>query len=214
MNAQEIIQNIKPIYDKYHVLPGVRKHMILAASVGNFLCKQLAIPSETVVAALLLHDIGSVVKFRIDSPLSKDASKEEQKQLLIAQQKIKERFGEEEHSATANILVDIGVDKNIQEIINKAQYSRAKEISSESVEVQICWYADYRVAPSGVVSVDKRAEDIAHRYHKRPHFNKEQFESHIAILKRIEQDLFRTIDCTPEDVNPKSIQEHLILPIN
>jgi hypothetical protein len=213
MNAQEIIRDIELIYDTYYVLPGVRTHMMLAASVGHFLCKQLAIPSERVVAALLLHDIGSVVKFRIDSPLSKEASKEEQEQLLIAQQKIKERFGSKEHGATANILVDLGVDKAVQELINKAQYSRAKEIVDESREIKICWYADYRVAPSGVVSVDKRAEDILQRYQSRAHFNKEQFHSHIALLKRIEQELFRNLQCSPEDINPKSIQEHLILPL-
>jgi len=162
---------INEIYTQYHIVKNLQNHMYRVASVGSlvidFLDESIKLDKDIVIRTLLLHDLGNILKFDFNSNLLNKGDVEKIK-------KIREEFilkyGNDEHSVTQNIVRKIGVEDKILEILENTGSSKVYSvIDSDNWYFKICSYADFRVAPYGVVSIDERFDDVVKRYEGRDH---------------------------------------------
>lgn len=58
---------IQEIYRRYSIPPNLERHMLQVAAVGEYICTHWSGPelnSQLILQALLLHDLGNIVKFK------------------------------------------------------------------------------------------------------------------------------------------------------
>ncbi len=112
--------------------------------------------------AALFHDVGNLVKYDFGIIPIENVDFWKQKQ-----QEIKRKYGADDHEATKKMLAEIGVTAEISKIILDKSFGRAVEISwSETWEVKTLLYADNRVLPHGIGSLEDRLADVRVRYSK------------------------------------------------
>ncbi|MFW5866093.1 MAG: HD domain-containing protein [Nanoarchaeota archaeon] len=212
MKCSDIIQTIDDIYDHFSIPFFLRTHMKTVASIGEFLCRYLDtdLDSDCIVAALLLHDLGNVVKFDLDSSLSKQlCSSKEKEQLQQLQSDLKVRYGKSAPEATKQMIEELGVPDKIKWLVDNANWINIENVrDGDSVELKICAYADYRVSPKCIVSLEERLADLRRRYYDHPHTNQlseDEVEKRNVAYHDIEKQLFSKADIAPDDITEETI---------
>lgn len=147
--------------------------MLKAAAVGKIVIDNLDINVDTnaILQALLLHDMGNIIKFDLEnfsSLLGNQLSQIEkwkkiQKEFIL-------KYGNNEHIATCIIAKEIGVSLPIYSLIKDHNNANAKQAAEKNdFNLKICFYGDLRVGPFGVLSINKRFEELLVRYKNRNH---------------------------------------------
>ena len=119
MKSQEIISSIQSIYDRFQIPPNIQDHMRRVASVGAMICDHWEgkkISKDDIVASLLLHDLGNIVKVPLENPNSKMLEQLADKIEYWRQvkQKTIKLYGKGAHEATKNMMREINVMASIQ----------------------------------------------------------------------------------------------------
>jgi hypothetical protein len=159
MDSAEIISSINEIYDRFHIMPSLQMHMKRVAAVAELILTAVSysikIDKDDVIAALLLHDLGNIVKFKLeDDPAWKKI-----------QQKTIAKYGSVDHEVTEKMIQELGVSDRVASLISGMGFDNLHNvIESDDIELKICLYADQRVAPRGVVSLHERFADLRKRY--------------------------------------------------
>ena len=114
-----------------------------------------AIDWEAATKAALLHDIGNVIKFDLDSfpELLGDELprieywRGEQKRLI-------EKYGSDDHAATDKMLSELKVSEPIREAIQTKSFGNAKETAaSNNWLVKILFYSEKQRHSTGIIQV-------------------------------------------------------------
>ncbi len=201
---------IAQIYDHYRIMPNLQTHMYRVAGVGDCLCDhmQVKVDRDAVVAACLLHDMGNIIKF--DLAVFPEFCEPEG---LAYWQDVKDdfhaKYGWDEHVATQLIVKEIGVSARVYELINAIGFLEAKEnFETQDLAKKICSYADMRVAPHGVVSLEARLADLEQRYGgKYPSVeDQEKRRTFRDYMQKIEKQIFAECDIRPEEITEESVQ--------
>lgn len=214
-NFKDSKMNILEIYRKYQIMPQLEEHMLRVAGVADVILENLILApalSERergeVVLACLLHDIGNIVKF--DFSVFPETTVEKG---LEYWQKIKaetiEKYGADSHTATHNMLKEFGVLERVLELVDSIGFSQAKEnMESQDFAKKICAYADMRVLPRGVGSLEERMQDLRVRYKNHPEgaHNREVFEQ---SLREIEKQIFMHCKLRLEEITEEKIKEKI-----
>ncbi len=208
---------ILEIYKKYQIMPQLAEHQFKVAAVGFFISDCLieaGVFSEKekreVVSACLLHDMGNIIKF--------DFSKT--KTFLNLQldfnhwEKVKadfiEKYGKDEHVGTIEIIRELGVGPRIVELVDAVGFNQAESnLQSGDLSKQICAYADMRVTPKGVRSLEERFEDLRVRYESKRIEVGGGEEERISFednLRKIEKEIFLKAGISPEAVSEESLK--------
>lgn len=203
---------IQKIYDTYRIMPSLQLHMLRVTSVAKYICESINVKVNTpqIIEACLLHDMGNILKFNMD--LFPEFFQPEGKEYW---QHIKEdfelRYGTNEHEATLHIAKELGVEKRVLELIDVFQFSLAKEnYESHDMDRMICAYADMRVKPSQVVSLEERLLDGRNRFKLRHLEEDESFFNAMSLyLNNIEKEIFSKTVITPLDINEKTITPYI-----
>lgn len=217
MDAKEVIENINTIYNRFKVPRDLQRHMKLVAAVTAQLCTQAQedVDKDLLVACALLHDIGNIVKFSFDPRLNiKNVESEEE--LKQTQIEIKEKYGANDHEATMNMVKELSANKEIITILDEANWLEVPHLIEKSnLQPMILAYADYRVAPAGVVSVEDRIKDVQERYSLKlkDKFDVDLFTRSAQAYRLLEKKIFEKMSGSPQDITDESIQEFLILPM-
>lgn len=208
------MKSILDIYQHYQIMPQLAEHQLRVAAVGELLGEHMdvAVDTHNVTAALLLHDMGNITKFDFGEenlqrmPGLVDPAQvpywEGVKQEFIA------RYGStDSHVVTIKIVRELGVTPRILKLVDSVGFEEGIA-SAEAVELepQICSYADERVAPRGVVSLEERLADLRIRYHNHPEgkYNREQFEE---AMRQTERRIFQHCNIRPEEITEQAIAE-------
>ena len=86
------------------------------------------------------------------------------------------------------MFIEINLDPSIIEIINSKSFSNAIIIaSSANLENKILLYADMRVAPSGIVNLKDRLDEVHLRHPK--YVNNPDFSTLATAVEKIEQEI-------------------------
>ena len=205
------MKNIVDIYKDYNIPPWLQMHQYRVAAVAATLFDAhiasggLLTGRNEIISAGLLHDMGNIAKFNFESPVlpMTDEEKIYWKEVQIS---ITSRYGVSAHAATLAIIAEIGVSPRIREIIDSISFSTCDEIEKSSdMPIKIMQYADMRVVPAGVVSLDARVEDMYVRYaHKRKR-DDARIAQLVEAMKKIERSLFSGLPLMPADITETSV---------
>lgn len=188
--------------------------MLTVAAVGQYIIAHWqgpALDGPSITAALLLHDVGNLVKFDlsesarvIEPALFTDEWRERQRSM-------REKYGAYSHQATLSMLRELEVPEKIQQLVRGMDASNVCAIASDSWEQQICQYADLRVTPRGVVSLEERLQDLHERYaSKYPNWSDTLFAENGECAKKIEQALQNHTSADITSVPAEKIQAYLV----
>lgn len=157
------------IYRAYRVPPNLQRHLLRVAAVGKLICDNWAGPSlnaTRIVAALLLHDIGNIVKADYDR--FPELFPEEMKNLgywKAIQNWMRSRFGGSDLDASVGVASELGVSESVVRLIQEKQFLNNIDTAAKSdFDVKIAAYADQRVGPHGVLTLEERLAEARRRY--------------------------------------------------
>ncbi len=164
------------LMDRYSMLPNIVEHSYRVCQVATFLAKAVSHPENgldpaLIVAASLLHDITKT-------------------------RSLKTR---EKHAGTGGeLLEDLGYPQVAEVVRGHVQIKEGDDLGSIS-EVHIINYADKRVRHETVVSLEERFVDLMDRYGKTSEVRIRLGRMREKAFE-IEENLFRRIDLTPDDL--------------
>jgi phosphohistidine swiveling domain-containing protein len=200
----------------YRVPPNLKLHLLRVAAVGDWICHHWRGPSinrTRIKMALLLHDIGNIVK--ADYERTPGLFPEELRNLrywMAVQENVRRRFGDTDTAASAAIARDIGVPANVVQLMTDKQFVNNEETArSQNWDQKIAAYADQRVSPHGVTSLDARLWEAKERYRDVPtaSVNMPTFEALVAAAKAIETQLSEWCDARLNDLNNEVIEPYI-----
>jgi 5'-deoxynucleotidase YfbR-like HD superfamily hydrolase len=213
--------NILDIYKKYQIMPQLQEHQLRVAAVGGVICEHFAplpnpprkgegirqVDRENIVAACLLHDMGNIIKFNLkvtQNLLNRDIDIEYWQTIKDAYVK---KYGNDEHEASMEIAKELDVSRRILDLIDAVGFLTAVP-NAEGADFgkKICQYADDRVGPLGVISLEQRFADLRKRYqnHKYDTQDRDNFEN---SLRKIEKQIFAHCSIRPDEITEEAIAD-------
>ena len=183
--------------------------MLRVAAVAKQICDSVdtEVDADAVVKACLLHDMGNLIKSKLDSAPELFEPEGVEYWEKVKAEMIK-NYGADVHVATLKIVSEATNEEKIIALVNEMAFDEIKEIAkSGSLEVRLALYADMRIGFNGVISIDERFDDIRDRYVPRGRFTEEELELRRSSAKQIEKDIFATSSILPEDINDESVSD-------
>lgn len=219
MDSKDIIKNIDSIYEKFSIPPNLVAHMKKVASVGSLICdniKNISVDRENIVAFLLIHDLGNIIKFRFDNDLVVSMLGTNDENVINHWKKVRENviqnYGKNVIDANKKMACEVGVNDKISHLLEAMDFSKADVIAKGSDwDVKVCAYSDFRVGPFGIVSLRDRLDDLRRRYQghdfdgKEYSFTSERVEFLYECYFEIERQIMKNCSLKPEDINEASI---------
>ncbi len=152
---------IRDLYDKYNIMPQLREHQLRVGGIARLITDD----HDSIVTALV-HDMGNIVKFDLDNPVTLISDVDKWKR---EQAHVRKTYGHDAHEATYAILKEAGLDKYNTHLRDegRAYDNETLDINffeSMSKPALFTLYGDMRVSVVGVVSMQERIEDLERRY--------------------------------------------------
>lgn len=202
------MKNILDVYAEYKLMPQLKEHMFRVAAVASMICDSMNVPTDkdNLILACLLHDMGNIVKFKLDY-FPEFIEPEGLAYWQGIQNEFIAKYGNEEHQATNSIIKEIGVGDRVALLANQNRFTMLCAHSNISdINTKIIHYADMRVGPKGIMSYDERMLDAKERY-KNDHNGIMEIERQklVACGKEIENQIFAQSKIKPEDITDEAI---------
>ena len=218
MNSTAIIQNIHSIYDRFLIPPNLREHMERAACVGQLICDNFNGPKinkEDIIAALLIHDLGNIVKMDLETPdglklLGKEAQNITHWKKV--QQQIIKKYGTDDHKVTEKMASELNTTQRLRFILNhKILLKNDFILNAADYDIKIAAYCDQRIGPFGILPLTVRFAEIKERYGKRTgtNLNTPKLDFFMECGIKIEEQIFKHIALNPEDINNNTILPYI-----
>lgn len=202
--------NIQQIYQKYHIPENLQEHHFRVAGVASLIADNfnLELNKEAIVTVCLLHDMGNLIKFNFDL-YPEFWQKEGVLYWKNIQNEMIRKYGDDEDIATIKIAEEIGVSQDVLDILKNLGFSKSEFVrDGDDFNLKICHYADGRVSPHGVVSLQERHFDGRERYLRKKNFveiKNDRFDEFFQAAKEIEKQIFEHCNIKPEDVKDESV---------
>lgn len=197
---------IGEIYDTLHIHKGLREHMIRVAAVAKYITDAHPndFDAEPIITACLLHDLGNLIKSKIDTfadmyePEGTQYWAERKAEMIAT-------YGDNEDRATERMVRELGVPPEVVRIIDVAKLEHCTELKdADDQSSRLLLYADMRVEPYHIVAVAERFADIRHRYAAQG-LPDETSRSYEAAILEIEEELFADMpDLSPAEITDAS----------
>lgn len=188
-------------------MPILQEHMVRVAYVGKTLGENATenVELNNIIRACLLHDMGNIIKFNLNV-IESAVDDRGIDYWNNVKNKYIEIYGNDEFSATKQICCELGVSERIIELVSNFGTRNVKNvINSGDLNKMIVNYADHRVAPNGIVSLQERILDQHNRFHKS--FSKDVAEEKIKFRKEtdetkyeLEKIIFSRSKSKPKDI--------------
>lgn len=210
---------ISKIYQKYFVSPNLAEHMLKVAAVGSWLTDHFKnkklVNQPIIIQALLLHDLANIIKFDLPKFVHfLSGGEDELQHLIIKQQQVIEKYGKDEHQAMLKMVAELSIKPAVIKILKTLTIVKVPQITNgQDFSLKIALYADYRVAPHGLVSLDERMDDLLVRYAGRERDYKLArpaiMKKNRNLLKQIEKQISDRLDVNLNQLNVKIIEARL-----
>lgn len=147
--------------------------MLRVAAVGKYLAESFVgeAQSQNIVATLLLHDLGNLLKFDLVKGLNLlDESERNLEYWTEKKKQLQEQYSSDEHQATFLMAKETSANDKVLFILQHMGSSHLSEtLESDDWELKICSYSDFRVGPFGYLTVEERFKNILERYEGSSH---------------------------------------------
>lgn len=214
----KVSRNILSIYQVYGLPINLQMHMLRVTAVAMWILERWIgddLNRKEIEETLLLHDIGNLVKVpeeKFESLFPDTYPIESFQYWRNIRESIIKRYGKTDTEATLNIVKEINVSESIIHMIEKKQFVNNKETYlSQDFAIKICAYADQRVSPNGVLSLENRLNEAIIRYRgvENASVNSPNREALIEYAKKIEEQIFKFVHGKPEDITDAAIQNYI-----
>lgn len=202
------MKTITEIYDEYKIMPNLRQHMYRVAAVGEMIIDhlELDVDKDEILQALLFHDMGNLIKFKLGA-IPEFLEPQGLAYWQKVQDEMRDKYGPDEHAAHIAIAHEIGAGDRVAELVDCIGFHNlCKNASSNDWAHKICSYADLRVYPHGVVSLEKRLEDGRKRYDVS--VDDERWDL-IECASKLEQQIFNRCSIDPDDITDDAISSYI-----
>ncbi|MCA9458091.1 MAG: HD domain-containing protein, partial [Nitrospira sp.] len=212
-HARGGLRDIATICRAYRVPPNLKLHLLRVAAFASKICQNWAgakIDQQLIIKALLLHDIGNIVK--ADYRRNPGLFPEEMQNLkywMAVQDMIKEKYGDDDMGATLAIAQDIGVSDNVIKLITEKQFILNDEtLQSDDWNRKIAAYSDQRIGPWGVLSLRERLSEAKRRYKnvEGASVNIRGFEGLVRSAEKIEAQLTENLKFNILTIDDKMLE--------
>lgn len=177
-------------------MPNLADHQLRVAGIAKLITDEWAdkkIAKECVLACLV-HDMGNIVKF--DDKIGE--------KWIAVREEFKVKYGADAHTATCAILDEAGLSVYTKYMQEEADmYGKGGLTLSDfhicSRPALMIMYADLRVVPTGVVSLEERIDDLGKRYGE-PRYERQWdkvFNEYIRTLSKKDPATITESDVTP-----------------
>lgn len=208
---------ISQIYQTFNIPKNLAMHMLWVTSIGALTIENWSGPvidRDRVISALLLHDIGNLIKFELSSSQAKKLySKQELKKLVVFQKQMIGFYGDNADIANILILQELQVNKQIIQLLENHSFDYLPTLlDSENWNEKIVFYADLRVAPWGIVSVAQRVKNLRERYcHRNPDWNNNSlYKKWLNWSTQLEDQLNQQTKIDLESIPQNRIEEKVL----
>lgn len=204
------MRTIGDIYEKYHTMPNLQLHQLRVAAVAMQIADNFDAPlnRKDLAIGCMLHDIGNIVKFRLRAFPELLAGEDVEYWENIQKQYIA-KYGPEEHEANMGLASDIGISESVLGIVDAVGFHNWCMVKDEgSWEHKIASYADSRVAPFGVKSLDDRLMDANKRYADVSHTEDKERDMLYGCIKDVEKEIFSHLSIKSEDITDESVEKY------
>ncbi|NTW14967.1 MAG: hypothetical protein HGA38_01200 [Candidatus Moranbacteria bacterium] len=195
--------NLRQIYERFSVPPNLAEHMETVAQVVRVIRDHWigeSVDWDFIIQAALLHDIGNIVKFDFEAHpefLGDEAKNveywKEVRTDIIA------RYGNDDHLASGNMLREIGVSDELLSTIQNKSFANAIDVAAgNDWNAKILLYADMRVMPHGVTSLEERLADVRRRMPQ--YYRRLDFEELLDAARDIETQITAHLDKAVTDI--------------
>ena len=198
------------IYERYRIPPWLAEHMRRVAAVAVMVFDAQhdragdAQERNELITACLLHDMGNIIKFDLDKLPSPVRTERDHWETVRSD--MISRYGRDEHKATLMILDELGVSNRVRGIIDSIGFLKNAQTRADGdLVTKIAVYADSRVVPSGVASLEERMTDMHERYSDKHPKDEPVTQKNREAIFAIEQELFRNASIAPESITEQSI---------
>jgi hypothetical protein len=202
---------ILDIYEKYNIMPQLMEHQLRVAAAADLICENLEIEidQDNIVKACLLHDMGNIVKFDF-TLLPEVVVQKGQEYWEGVKKEFEQKYGANTHEVTSKIIQEMGVSNRVLELADSVGFSEAfQNMQSNDFGKKICHYADARVGPYGVITLEERLMDLRERYENKGRSlakNPEEREGFENALREMEKQIFAKCKIQPKDITDESIK--------
>ena len=210
MESKHIIKNIKNIYKEYNIPVNLQEHMLRCAAICRLIINHWKGPElnkEDIIATMLIHDMGNIIKFDFESEFNKKVlKKEEIPRLKEIQKEMIKEYSDDSEKADILIAKELEANNKVINLLENLNYELMIEtLESSDFDLKISKYSDLRVSPYGVVSIEERHKEAKIRY---PDIKIDPKLKEAAF--KIETQILDNTDLEPEDINDESIKEFLL----
>ena len=198
---------VSEIYRKYKIMPNLQTHMLRVSSVASIICDNFLKPIDKnlIITAALLHDIGNMVRFKLEV-FPEFLEPEGLKFWSKTQQEFIRKYGKNDYEATYKILRQIGIKPKAFSLIKSMEFKKAPvNAKLKNFEMKICQYSDLRVAPFGILSLEERLREVQNRFMRNKGVSDKEFKHLAESMKKIEKQIFSTTKIRPSDITEEQV---------
>ncbi len=209
------------IYQQYGVPPNLAKHMITVAALGEIIFSHwtgVKIDQKRLVTILLLHDIGNLVKFELDSESSNEMLQNSLPSLsqlkkpfeywLKKQKQMIDKYTKNADLANLTIIKELGFSSDITDLMNDHSFeSLENHLELPRWEKKLIFYCDLRVTPHGLASINARIQDLRERYHHRDQnwTDKKTFHKWLGSSLKLEKQIDQHTNISLNQIQPSDL---------
>ncbi len=211
MESQKIITNIRSIHAQFPVPGNLRRHLLNVASVGALVADHWigpAINKTDLVAYLLLHDLGNLVKMHVPSASLLDPNDTVRVDYWLQQQEETwKTYGKDDYKATLAMVAQLGIAPRVLQLIIDSDWHEMPRVAiGNDWEQKIGKYADYRVGPRGILTLHERIEELRIRYKGRLTPEEEsKISTFETAVHTIGAHVRKNMRITEEDINDDTV---------
>ncbi len=204
-------ERVIDLYRRYEVPPNLQRHLLRVAAVAELVLERWrgpALARDRIVRVLLLHDIGNIVK--ADYVALPQLLEEEQPRVahwLEVQRRYHARFARDERLATHTIAREVGLGAEELELLARMDFMRNDETAaSDDYHAKLAAYADQRVGPFGILSLEARLAEAKQRYRADPSafMASARASALIAHAHEIETQVFECCAIEPHEIHDEA----------
>lgn len=206
------MKKITEIYKEYNIMPNLQMHQLRVAAVAKYVCENLnlEVDKNSIITACLLHDMGNIIKFKLEQfpeflkPEGLDYWNNIKYNFIL-------KYGNNEHVASREIAKELGVSSKVLDLIDCIDSHNVEIIKmDEDFNKKICLYADNRVTPIGISSVEERSLEAKERYVNHPHsFSEEKRIFYVKNVVDIENQIMKHCFVKKDEINDKILEENI-----
>lgn len=156
--------------------------MLSVAGIASLVCDALnadgknIVNKDLIVKAMLLHDMGKILKFdftRLEIFDPEDRNRLDE--LKSNQIKFRDKYGLYPDVATIKIVSELKQDaekdlSSISNLIEDAHWEKLiTHFKTQNLDAMICCYSDMRVGPFGILTLEERINDLKNRRPQESH---------------------------------------------